>query len=155
MMFRTHIAFSVLIGLASLEFFNIENHFLYFAFVILSSMVADIDIPNSKLGSKIKPISWLIEKLLGHRGILHSFYPIIFFYILFFYIVNLPLVGLAVIIGYSSHVFLDLFNKKGITLFPPFKISFIRGFIRTGGILEYVIFIALIIVDIIVMGWYV
>jgi inner membrane protein len=155
MMFRTHIAFSVLVGLISLKFFNVENYFLYFVFVILSSMIVDIDIPKSKVGSKIKPVSWLIERLLGHRGIFHSIYPVIFFYILFFYVVKMPLIGLAVVIGYLSHIFIDLFNKEGITLLPPFKISFVSGFIKTGGIVEYFIFISLVVIDIIIMGWFV
>ena len=155
MMYRTHIAFSVLIGLISLEFFDVENKLLYFALVIISSMFVDIDLPKSKIGSKVKPISWLLELLLGHRGLLHSLYPVIFLYVLFFHILDLNLIGLAVVVGYLSHIFIDLFNKEGITLFPPFKLTFVRGFIRVGGIIEYVIFVTLVIIDIIVMGWYV
>jgi len=59
------------------------------------------------------------------------------------------------VIGYLSHIFLDLLNKDGIILFPPFKITHVRGFIKVGGMFEYVLFIVLIIIDIIVMGWYV
>lgn len=155
MMYRTHIAFSVLVGLLSLEFFDITNPFLYFFIVIMSSMIADIDIPQSKIGRKAGVVSWLIEKLFGHRGVLHSLYPVVVIYILFFWVFEWHLIGLGVIVGYLSHIFIDLFNKEGIVLLPPFRWSRVRGFITSGGIVDYVLFILLIVADIIIMGWYV
>ncbi|MBI2661465.1 metal-dependent hydrolase, partial [Candidatus Woesearchaeota archaeon] len=45
---------------------------LFIAFALLGSALPDIDTASSKLGSKIWPLSRLIEIFMGHRGIFHS-----------------------------------------------------------------------------------
>ena len=43
------------------------------------------NIPNSKIGQKIKPISWFLNFMFGHRKIFHSLlFSFLFFTIIFF-----------------------------------------------------------------------
>lgn len=68
----THLAFALAVasGIETLQHRNIITLPLLLAGI--SALLPDIDHPESLLGSKIKPISWLINKLLGHRTITHG-----------------------------------------------------------------------------------
>lgn len=145
MMYRTHILFGFLFGLFALDFLKINNRFLFLIFVILGSVFVDIDSSESLLGSRIKPLSWLINKIFGHRGLFHTIYiPLIIFLISIYYgYIN---IGAGFSLGYLSHILIDCFNINGIRLFRPISDFRVRGFIRTGGFLESIIFLILLIV---------
>lgn len=88
---------------------------------LVGSLLPDIDVPTSKisrsLGGVTKTISFIINKVFGHRGVTHKIWFIFFvviilspgFYIFNFYPVNILysgfLFGLA--IGILSHIILD------------------------------------------------
>jgi len=158
-MFRTHVAFAILVGLLSLQYVNIGgaymNPYIYFGAIIIAAMIPDIDLSDSYIGRKNKLISVWIEFFFGHRGIFHSVYPLILIYVLFFLVFKLNVLGFALIIGYGSHLVTDMLNKKGVYFFPPFEKTRFSGWVKTGSFFEYMLFIVLVIVDIIVMGWYV
>jgi inner membrane protein len=83
----------------------------------LGSLLPDIDIPNSKIGSKVK---WL-SKHLKHRGITHTLLiPVLTVFAMF--TLTVPVVpsllfGLAV--GWTAHIAADMFNSKGVPLLWP------------------------------------
>ena len=97
---------------------------------VASSLLPDVDTPNSTVGSKVKPISYLINKTGGHRGILH--YPIFLAIIcglLYYLYPTIPdglerdlylYVSTGFVVGYLSHIILDMFNSAGIKLLAPF-----------------------------------
>lgn len=58
----------------------------------------------------------------AHRSIMHSFLGLAVFSILMF-VICAPL-ALPFAVGYVSHIFLDLFNKRGMQLFFPAKKRF-------------------------------
>jgi inner membrane protein len=84
---------------------------------IPGSLLPDIDIPQSKLGSKAK---WL-SKHLKHRGITHTLLvPAIITTGLYFSaypLLSVILFGLLT--GYAAHIFADMFNRKGVPLLFP------------------------------------
>src|SRR3989338_4523330 len=134
MLGRTHLAFGFLAALFTYSFFKI-NVFLFFGLVLLGSLIPDIDHPKSKLGKKLGIVSQLFNWMFGHRGFLHSLY--------FSMIVFIPIYifagyeyGLAILIGFLSHIASDGLNFAGINLLHPFPQLKISGFIQTGSILE-------------------
>lgn len=82
------------------------------------SLLPDIDIQQSKAGSKVK---WL-SKHLKHRGITHTLLFPALLAVLFFFVKDIPLVPSLIFgfeIGYVAHIVADLFNKKGVPLLWP------------------------------------
>ncbi len=132
-------------GLLFLKFF-MNNWIIFLLIVCLSSTLADIDYPKSKIGKNIKLFSWLLNKIFGHRGFLHTIYPVIFVFLLLIFLKQ-NLFGYAFLIGYSSHLFLDILTKQGIKLFYPIFKFRIKGFIRSGGKLEFIIFYSVLFLD--------
>ena len=95
---------------------------------IIGSLFPDIDEPQSLLGRKIKPISWLTKKATGHRGIIHTPFMLVLFGILLYFLywkfplnANIQLFGLGFVIGYMMHLILDALTPRGIMLFSPFS----------------------------------
>jgi len=139
MKFFTHLAFSFLTGLFAIDFLNITNSALFMAILLLSSLLPDIDHPDSKIGRFFKPIGWIFT----HRGFFHSILAGgIFASAAYLSLHNITIVT-AIIIGYSSHLILDAVNHQGIAFFYPFK-NRLAGFVKSGGIAEYVLLIAFI-----------
>ena len=86
---------------------------------VLGGIFPDIDNPSSHMGSLSAPVSTIIGKInekLGkvgsnHRGILHD--PTVYIAgLILSYLFFTPLIGFF--IGCLSHLFLDMFNPKGI-----------------------------------------
>ena len=142
MMGKTHLAFGLLFAIVSFIFlpiagYEISNTFLFFAVVLFCSLLSDIDEPESKLGRKFPP-SILIKLTLGHRGFFHTIWVGLILSILFYYFGLIY--SIAALIGYCSHLIGDSLTISGVNWLYPFKGN-IKGFIRTGGFLEKIIFI--------------
>ena len=136
MLFRTHLSFALLLGLLTFNFFEL-NWILYFILILLSTLFIDIDTPKSFLGSKIKLISFPLRFLFGHRNFIHSLLFLVltsFFIWVFFDFYFVPF-----FIGGVSHLFLDGLTKQGVNFLYPWKFS-VKGFIKTGGFFEGILF---------------
>ncbi len=145
---RTHLLFGLLLGVLAVFFFDVNLWF--FAAVLLGSLVPDLDEQRSILGRRVRIFSWLFE----HRGICHSIFFWALFALLFFVVLGDLDVFLGFTIGFASHLLLDSLTRQGIVLFPT-KIR-LRGFLRSGGIFDYLIFygcIVVIIVFIVKLVW--
>ncbi len=141
MLARTHLAFGLLVGLIALRFFNV-NPYLFIPLVLFGALFPDIDHPKSKLGRKIKPLSFFIKIFIGHRTLFHSLLiPLVLFII--YYILGYVYI-LAFLIGFISHLAIDALTKSGINFLYPFAKLKVRGFIETGKLLEHVFLILLI-----------
>ncbi len=144
MLFRTHLAFGFLIGLLALKIIDPYNTILFLILVLIGSVLPDIDHPKSKVGKKVKIIGFLFE----HRGFFHSLlFLILIHVVLALFFRSNPFV-LPFVIGYTSHLFIDCFNHKGIMPFHPLSRFRIKGFIKTGALLETTLFFGLIAADI-------
>lgn len=122
----THSAFSLifyflLVGVTGL----LKIDPITVGFLILGSLIPDIDTATSAIGRTCFPIAAAIEKKWGHRTVTHSFVGLIAIGI-----VMLPFFFLrrgyfyAFIVGYVSHILIDCCNKQGPMIFWP---SAIRG----------------------------
>lgn len=140
MLIRTHLVIAFLFGLFFMNRF--ETNFLFLFVVLISTFIPDIDSRFSKLGKRkiFRPLQYFA----GHRKIFHSFvflglisFPLFFFSEIIFY---------GFVLGYSLHLFLDCFSVMGVYPFYPFDFK-IRGFIRTGGLFEILIFYIFLFID--------
>lgn len=86
---------------------------------LLGGIFPDIDNPSSYMGRLSAPVSTIIGKInelfgkigSNHRGILHD--PIVYIVgLVLSYLFFPPLIGFF--IGCLSHIFLDMFNPKGV-----------------------------------------
>ncbi|MBI2672163.1 metal-dependent hydrolase [Candidatus Woesearchaeota archaeon] len=132
---------------------GVNFKYQFFLIFVLSSFIPDIDHPNSKIGQKMRLFSKVLNKLFSHRGFLHSMILPLLIYFIFVYIIEVNEIGLAVSLGISSHLFLDLMTKNGLALFAPFSNRKINGFIATGSFLEK-IFCGILLLIIIYLIFY-
>ena len=143
MMYYTHLAFGLLVSLLSIEIFDIQNKLIFILIVIFFSIFPDIDEKKSKIGRKNKTLSTIINFIFGHRGFFHSIYIPLFLYFVFYYINNE--VGIAILAGYFSHLFMDAITKNGIRPLYPLINKRINGFFKTNSILEKILFLIIIL----------
>ncbi len=142
MLFYTHLILAFAAGLLSISYFHPQNQILFMVILLFGAIIPDIDHPKSKFGSYFKLINWLFK----HRGMFHS-------------ILILPLIALILslfdysrfsvplIIGYLTHLIGDITTKEGIRpLHPLFKFR-LAGFMKTGGLIEKLIFLFLLILS--------
>jgi len=145
-MFKTHLAFSLFVGLILIKLLDVENQILFLIFLLFFSVFPDIDEKSSRISKKTKILSRPISFLFKHRGLFHTVYfPLVLF--LLFFIINEEL-GIAVLAGYLSHLFLDSLTKSGVRIFKPFfKLKF-YGFFKVGKFFDNFLFLLFLIVDI-------
>ena len=143
MMYYTHLAFGFLVSLLAIDFLNIKNKLLFVLIVMFFSIFPDIDERKSKIGKKYRKTSWIINFIFGHRGFFHSIYIPLILYFIFHYINNK--IGIAVLVGYFSHLFMDALTKNGIRPLAPLINQKINGFIKTNSIIEKMFFLVIIL----------
>lgn len=148
-MANTHLAFGLLFALILAPLLGTSNNYVFFGIALLFALIPDIDHPQSKLGRKIFA-SKIINILFGHRGFFHAVWIPVALGILigiwqgFVY-------GMAIIIGYLAHLFSDGLTKSGINLIHPIQQLRMQGFVETGGIMEWLLFIAVLAIDAILL----
>ncbi len=145
MLFRTHIVFSIVIYFLLRSFISMPVWVLFF--ILLSTTFVDIDIKNSKVGNRFyfRPIQWMTK----HRGFLHSVGAGVLFSLI---VASFNLwAGFGIFVGYTSHLFLDCLTKAGVSLFWPLKWK-IKGFIKSGGIIEEIIFVLFLLYSFFIIG---
>jgi len=150
MLWYTHLAFGFLFGLLSLPFVARGSIWVFFVFVLFGSLLPDIDEPNSKIGSKVTPVSRLIKAIFGHRGVVHTIWGMVLFCGLFWYFVN-KTYGTAMAVGFFSHLFADGLTKMGINFLHPVAKLHLSGFIETGTAGETVMLIGVIALSIVLI----
>lgn len=144
MLYKTHLIFSLFLGIIFVKYFPQQNIILFLTLVTLSGFLPDLDTPKSKLGRNLKIISWPINFIFGHRGFFHSIFPPIIIYILF-YFTGYDYIGFAIFFGFITHLVGDALSKEGIAFFNPISNFKVTGFFKTGGIIEKIIYYLLII----------
>lgn len=143
MMFKTHLMFGILLGLLFVKLFSIEKGLLFVLVVAFFSIFPDIDFHKSKIGRKVKPLSWLINLFVGHRGVIHSLFAALFFYLLLFILFG-GTYGSAALLGYFSHIFLDSLTKRGTKPLWPIRTR-LTGILKGNSTLDYLLFFIFLI----------
>src|SRR3989344_7775312 len=139
MIFRTHLALGFLIALFVVILFKPNMPIIFLTLTTLFSALPDIDHPKSNYGRMFPVISWPISLIFKHRGFFHSIFPpTIGFLILNYY--NFTFIAWAILIGYLAHLIGDAITIEGINFLHPFSTFHIKGPLRTGAILETLLF---------------
>jgi inner membrane protein len=113
MIVLTHIAFALLVG----NYFGLD-----LVLVAICSILPDIDTLSSPFGKLFKPLSKRIYARFGHRGLTHSLMFLDIATILgLIYSVEL---GLTILVGIGSHIFLDSLSYAGVQLLFPKRINY-------------------------------
>lgn len=148
MLIKTHLVITLFFVLLLLPF--VSHKVLFVILAMLATYIPDVDLSNSKLGKKkiFRPLQFFVK----HRGFFHSF--TFLFLITFILVMFVPILALGFFLGYASHLFADSFTPDGIKPFYPWKRKS-SGRIRTGGKVESVIFIVLLIVDLLLISKYI
>lgn len=103
----------------------------------IASLLPDIDTHESTVGRLVSPVSWAIEKTVGHRNLFHSIWAAMAVYLSCQF---LPYdVSLGVLIGYLSHILLDAFNPAGVRIFWPVPFNLSIPLVQAGSLLEYLL----------------
>lgn len=107
---------------------------------VMAALLPDIDNPNTIIGKLLFPLSHYINKCYGHRTITHSFAALLLVF-------SAGLLGslnisLSLVVGYLSHLLLDMLNPSGIPLFYPNITEFVLfgGPVTVGSIAELALF---------------
>jgi len=137
-------AFAVLVSLFFLHYFQPQNPILFSIVFLFAAILPDIDTSKSKIGQNTKPLSIILNILFGHRGFFHTIWiPLIVFLASWHF--EYKILGIAFFSGYMLHLTCDLFTKEGVKLFSPLLKFHFKGFLTTGGRLEYVLLLGVII----------
>jgi len=148
MLASTHYAFSLL--LCSM---NVEPSIAVSASFF--SLLPDIDHPDSLIGRIFLPLSKFLQKRYGHRTVTHSIFAILALTLL---LIPINLISVSFyfcsLLAFSSHIFIDLFNRSGVRLFAPLSskeyISFRTPELRllVGSWKEYVLLFLLVLLTV-------
>ncbi|MFW6378591.1 MAG: metal-dependent hydrolase [Nanoarchaeota archaeon] len=135
---RTHLVAGLLIGLLIADHMVVSSVFhstLLILSSVFGSLFPDIDTVRSILGKKIRIVGWMST----HRGIFHS--PLILIpMVLLLQLLSRP-IAIGFLIGFLSHVALDMLTRQGIKILPGTKR--VTGPLRTGGLTEHILLFAL------------
>ena len=98
------------------------------------ALLPDIDCSESKIATSSATtscISVLLEDGFGHRGIVHTPFAMIIVSAIFYYWylmhqydgwgIGIVFLGAGILIGYLTHLLLDMFTPYGIMLLYPFS----------------------------------
>ncbi|UFP95229.1 metal-dependent hydrolase [Gloeobacter morelensis] len=138
----THVAIANLAYLAlglvtQTQGWSLPVDWSHLAAVSVAGVLADIDCPTSWLGLQVPLLGRLLERNLGRRGWMHTFWAAL--------LVSVPWLGaswslaLAVFVGYTSHLACDGFTWPGLRPWPPFPLPFGVVLFRNGGFWDVVI----------------
>jgi inner membrane protein len=146
MIFRTH--------LLSYFVLDISMPFVYFVFLIAATVFVDIDTKNSKLGKNI--VFRPLQVLFKHRGGIHSIFSAVLISVIIASVI--PWAGVGFFVGYFGHIFLDFLTRGGVPLLWPISSQKFGLMLKTKGVVEDVIFVALIFFNFILLeelfiGW--
>lgn len=137
-------------GIDIISIKTITNLGMYYSFSLLGSIFPDIDKERTYISTRIPHVSKFINKSFGHRTITHSLTFFLVLVYLFSYLEINMYLSAGFLVGYLSHIILDMFNIQGVQLFYPFKSKVTIMKIKTSTIYE-TIFKYLLIVSVFVL----
>ena len=142
---HTHLAMGLYLFLMVDRLVVVESQVVLLGIVLAGSVLPDIDITTSFLGKRLK----VIGNVLKHRGITHTIFGLALFTILVHAIWTSYIYTAAFLLAYFFHLFLDSFNKKGI---KPFWFGLhVKGFVKTGLLVDHFLFLFLLFVSLLMM----
>ena len=114
------------------------------ALAVAGSLLPDIDHPKSWVGRKTKPVSTLLGRMFGHRGVTHSLLAVGGCAWLLVH-QGVPRVDVdPLVVGYLSHLAGDLITPRGLRLAWPFRGTWSLPVCRSGSASEALIVAAIV-----------
>jgi len=146
MRWETHLLFALFIGIAGMEFGVFRGGAAFVASLFLGALLPDIDSARSQLGRRVRPLSDLIERVAGHRGVTHSLTGFAFFLAVagLFSVAFAGDIFLPFLCGYGSHLLLDGLTPMGVYPLYPLKLR-ISGPVRTDSWAERLFFVIVLL----------
>lgn len=145
---KTHASCGILVWALAIEYYKTDlfTSVTIVVLAVIASLLPDICHTQSKIGRKIRIVSFFIRLLFGHRTFTHS---ILFIVIigLGLYVIQTPqYYFMTIITGLISHVILDMLTPKGVKLFYPIPLTVkLPITFKTGGLVDLSLASALII----------
>ncbi|MGV8149589.1 MAG: metal-dependent hydrolase [Alkaliphilus sp.] len=140
---KTHVVFAIFavtgLGVHVGELSAIEQIVLASA----GSILPDIDHANSYVTNRTGLLGKLISRCIKHRGLTHS---LLFSFLLFSFFYGTGSYVYPFMVGYLSHILLDMCTAKGVSLLYPWKKKFRIMRLKTGSMQERVVFVLLSLV---------
>lgn len=136
MMFKTHLAIGALAGILLLKYSQPSHAVLFSLIFLFAAVLPDIDTTQSVVGRRLWPFSAVLALFVRHRGFLHTVW-LPFFVFLSAYATEYSILGSAFALGWLAHIAADAMTEEGVSFFKPVWNRHFRGFIKTGGKLEY------------------
>ncbi len=103
---------------------NILANPIFIASTIFGSLIPDIDYTKSTIGKIFRPISKYLNRRFGHRTITHSLVAMFGSFLLFAIIESTffdrTTTAKIYLLGFLSHLVLDMMTVQGVPLFYPF-----------------------------------
>lgn len=118
------------------------------ALAVCGGLLPDIDHPKSWVGRRLRPISDIVARVFGHRGITHSLLAVLGCGWLLHQGVLPPRWAEPLVAGYLSHLLGDLLTPQGLRLLWPIRGTWALPFCRTGSPFE-----PLVVAVILVAAW--
>jgi inner membrane protein len=168
MTFYTHSVFAALLSVILMQILNIAGLMFISLFgltslqvilgAVLGALVPDLDQRNSKLSRIIPLLSWTIKFIgIKHRGISHSILGFIFAAVFSLSLIKLKFISIFLVygflLGYLSHILIDLFNSGGVTLFWPINKRYSLGNIKVGRGAENLLFTVISLILVLIIYW--
>ncbi|MFA6461499.1 MAG: metal-dependent hydrolase [Candidatus Woesearchaeota archaeon] len=138
MLFHTHVLIGIITFLL-LHSYLPGNEYLILLFILIGSILPDIDEHKSKAAQLSGVIGKIVSFFASHRGIFHSFLLPLIGCGLLGYFWNFAYAS-ALFIGYFVHLLADALTPMGIPILWPFKEFKLRGPIRCGTWQEWILF---------------
>ncbi|MBF7024636.1 metal-dependent hydrolase [Staphylococcus kloosii] len=145
---KTHASCGILVGALAIEYYKTDlfTSVTIVVLAVIASLLPDICHTQSKIGRRMRILSFFIRLLFGHRTFTHS---ILFIVIigLGLYVIQTPqYYFITIITGLISHVILDMLTPKGVKLFYPIPLTVkLPITFKTGGLVDLSLASALII----------
>ena len=138
MMWKTHLAGALLLGLLLRSFFPSAESIVFYVVVISASFIPDIDHPSSWINNRLK-VTKIISAFVKHRGIFHSGLFGVSLTVLTYLFIS-KTYAWPLLIGFFSHILLDGLTREGVNLLHPLGTLHMRGPIITNSLQETVTF---------------
>jgi endonuclease YncB( thermonuclease family) len=119
----THLGFAECCWFATSAVFDVHYGVPEVFAVAAASMLPDADYPKSWLGYQLGSVSKDLNRLFGHRSALHSLLALLLITIVLgaplWWITGNLATGVAIFVGFGSHLFADMMTLGGVRLFWP------------------------------------
>ena len=117
----------------------------FFGWCYYWTLIVDFDSKKSTVGNYFlfRPLQFFIK----HRGIIHSLF--FGFFVMVLIAIFYTWLAFGFIVGFLGHLLMDSFTKRRVTPFWPLsKMKVGLGLVKSGGIIEMVIFVVFLFIDI-------